>query len=55
MNLILIVFQLLDTRIVVLVDIVGSGVHVDVGQPGVLGQHRETSVGQVARQADNHV
>lgn len=47
--------QLLDTRIAVLVDTVGPGVPVDVGQPGVFDQHRQTAAGQVARQTDNHV
>lgn len=47
--------QLLDTRIAVLVDTVGPGVLVDVGQSGVFDQHRQTAAGQVARQTDNHV
>lgn len=45
----------MDTRIVVLVDTVGSGVFVDVGQLGVSHQYRQTAVGQVARPADNDV
>lgn len=47
-------FKLLDTRVLVLVDTVGSGVSVDVGQLGVLDQHRQAAVGQAARQTDNH-
>lgn len=47
-------FQLLDARVVVLVDTFGSGLLVHVGQPGFLNQHRQTTVGQTARQTDNH-
>lgn len=45
---------MLDTRIAVLLDTVGSGVRLDVGQSGVFDQHRPTAVGETARQADNH-
>jgi len=48
-------FKLLDTRIAVLVDHVGSRVPVHAGQPGVFDQHRAIAVGQVARQTDYHV
>lgn len=47
-------FQLLDARVVVLVDTLGSGLPVHVGQPGFFNQHRQTVVGQTARQTDNH-
>ncbi|XP_025417453.1 calcitonin gene-related peptide type 1 receptor-like isoform X3 [Sipha flava] len=45
---------LLDTRIAVLLDTVGTGVRVDVGQPGVPDQHCQTAVGQTACQTDHH-
>jgi len=53
--LLFVLHKLLDTRVSLLVDTVGSGVPVDVGQPRFFDQHRQVVVDQAARPADHYV